>query len=170
MGQDDRPAHLMTAESDPRLQFVWEEGLRAIERQAQALDEVRARAAALLSAASIAAAFLASAALEGGREFEAATWIGAIAFALVGVETALVLRPIKDWKFHRAPSVLLEGYVDDDDPADIDEMHRRLAECLEEDHDDNQPKLDELYRALSFSCGALVVEILAFLFDLRGRG
>ena len=154
---------------DPRLQFVWEEGLRAVERQTASLDEVRSRAAALLGAASIAAAFLASAALEGGRSFETATWIGSIAFALVGVETALILRPIPGWKFHRAPSVLLRDYVDHQSPADMDEMHRALAGCLEEDHAENKPKLDELYLGLTISCGALVVEILAFLWDLRGR-
>lgn len=154
---------------DPRLRFVWEEGLRAVDRQANSLDEIRSRASALLAAASIAAAFLGSAALEGGRAFGTAAWVGAISFALVGVETALVLRPQKDWKFHRSTTDLLRDYVDHELPADMDEMHRTLGVHLEADFDLNKPKLNEIYRAVTISCGALVVEILAFLVALAGR-
>jgi hypothetical protein len=155
--------------SDPRLRFVWEEALRAVEHQASSLDDVRGRAAALLGAASIAAGFLASAALRDGGRFRAATWVGAVAFAMVGLLTANVLRPRKGWRLHREVSTLLSGYIDADEPADLDEMHRRLAECLEEDHGTNATKLDWLYRHLTAICAGLVVEILAFLWDLRGR-
>jgi hypothetical protein len=156
-------------EGDPRLRFVWEEGLRAVERQADGLDALHTRAAALLGAASIAAGFLGAAALEERQQFAVATWVGVVAFATVGVLTAWTLRPRDDWLFHRAPSDLLSDYVEHEIPADIDEMHRELALHLESDYNTNDRKLRSLYRWLSVSCLALAVEIIAFLWDLRGR-
>jgi hypothetical protein len=157
------------AEGDPRLRFVWEEALRGIERQASGLDALHSRAAALLGAASIAAGFLASTALDGGERFRAATWVGTIAFAVVGVLTAWILVPRKGWKLHRRPSILLSGYVEHPTPASVDEMYRELARNLECDYRVNDQKLRRLYWYLSVSCLAVAVEIGAFVWDLRGR-
>jgi hypothetical protein len=154
---------------DPRLRFVWEEALRAIERQEDNLTALHARAAAILSAASIAAGFLGNSALGEGQKFRGATWVGAIAFAVVGVLTAAMLLPRKGWKFRREPKDLLEHYVDHEQPAEIDEMHRVLAGHLGDDFDNNERKLRWRYWMLTGSCVALAVEILAFLWDLRDR-
>lgn len=156
---------------DPRLRFVWEEALRAIERQAASLDDVRGRAASLIGGASIAAGFLASTALADGQRFKGSTWVGCVAFAVVGLLCANVLRPRRNWKFHRSSKDLIRDYVDGGEhgPASMDDMHRDLAGHLESDYDANGNRLKRLYWQLTIGCGALVVEIGAFLLDLRGR-
>lgn len=156
-------------EGDPRLRLVWEESFRAVERQHDGLDGLHSRAAALLGAASIAAGFLGATALGEAQKFTAAMWVGAGAFAVIGVLAAWILLPRKGWKFHRQAEVLMSGYIDHETPADIDEMHRELAKHLESDYKANDGKLTWLYWWLSVSCLALAVEILAFLWDLRGR-
>jgi hypothetical protein len=154
---------------DPRLRFVWEEALRAVEYQRASLTEARARAATILSAASISAAFLAAMALDAKGDFGTAAWFGTAAFACAGLTATWVLRPVGNWKFHREVTPLIESYVEGESPADMNEMYRTLAGHLEEDYGNNEGKLNWLYRGISLSCLALVVEIGAFLLDLRNR-
>lgn len=156
-------------EPDPRLGLIWEEGQRAVDGQVCGLDELRSRAAMVLTAASIAAAFLAATALDGGANFRTATWFGTGAFAVVGILTTAVLVPVRGWKFHRGTGKLLASYVEGENPSTIDDMHHDLAYHLQYDLNVNEKKLRWCYWALSASCAALVVEILAFLWDLRGR-
>jgi hypothetical protein len=154
---------------DPRLHLIWHEGVHAIEYQARSLDELRARAGAVLGVASIAAAFLAAAALDDGEPFRDATWVGTVAFAAVGLLTTIILVPVRRWRFHREPSKLLAGYVEHERPFDIDAMLHSLADHLQADFNHNAKKLSWRYWALVAACGALVVEILAFLWDLSSR-
>jgi hypothetical protein len=156
-------------DEDPRLRLIWEEGVRAVDLQAHSIDEVRGRAATILSAASIAGAFLASAVLDGNEAFRLATWIATGAFAVVGLATTWVLWPRSGWKLSRRPRWMLEDYVEHDDPADIDDLLHDLARHLERDLETNKAKLDQLFWGLTIGCGALVVEILAFLWDLQSR-
>lgn len=154
--------------SDPRLQFVWEEARRAVELQVGNLNEVRGRAVAILSVGS-AAAFIASAGLAQDTKMHWTTWLGIGAFAMIGLLGAFVLMPRTGWVFFRKADVLLSAYVDTDPPASLDDMHRELAKYLREDHEGNEKRLQPLYWAFTSSCILLAVEILAFVWDLRGR-
>lgn len=153
---------------DPRLKFVWEEALRALEFQIASLNEIRGRSVALLSVAS-AAAFIGTVGLTAEASLRWTTWLGIGAFAAIGMGGAFVLFPRRRWKFYRKADELLDGYVESEDPASMDEMHRDLAVHLRTDYAANEKKLRWLYRCLSVSCLLLVVEIVAFLWDLRSR-
>lgn len=157
----------MSHEVDPRVQFAWEEGVRAIDRQASNLDEVRSRGAAVLGAASLAAAFLGAAILDQPGELGSAMWWGIGAFCLVGLSTVLVLWPRRGWKLSRDPAQLLENYVEGDEPLWLGEMVHELAVYLQGNVDANAKKLRWLYWSLSAGCVALVVEVVAFLLELR---
>lgn len=101
--------------------------------------------------------------------FRATTWVAALAFAVVGFATTCVLWPREGWRLHRDTRQLLANYIEHERPLDIDDMHHALADHLGDDYRCNAEKLERLYWGLSVACGALVVEILAFLWDLRGR-
>lgn len=156
---------------DERLRLAWEEGRHAVDYQARSLDELRSRAVAVLSAASISAAFLASAVLRGDAEHGRWTWIGTAAFAVVGVLVTWVVAPRKGWTFHRSADRILASYIEGTDgtPMAIDDMHHDLARHLSNNFDANRPKLNRLFTALTVAAGALAVEIVAFLVDLAVR-
>lgn len=156
-------------DEDPRLRLIWEEGVRAVEQQAQVLNEVRSRAATILSAASIAGAFLASSALSGGEAFRASTWVAVVAFAVVGLATSLVLMPRRGWRLERRPRKMLEDFVEGTRPVGIDDLLHELAGHLDNNFVSNRQKLRWLTGGLTVGCMALVVEILAFLWDLQSR-
>lgn len=166
--EDVEPSDQADSE-DARLRLIWEEGVRAVDQQAHSVDEVRGRAATILSAASIAGAFLASAVLDGNEAFGLATWIATGAFAVVGLATTWILWPRSGWKLSRRPLWMLEEYVEHDEPMAIDDLLHSLARHLEEDLETNKAKLDHLFWGLTIGCGALVVELLAFLWDLQSR-
>ena len=157
------------SDEDPRLRLIWEEGVRAVDQQAHSIDEVRGRAATILSAASIAGAFLASAVLDGDEAFEVATWIATGAFTVVGLATTWVLWPRRGWRLSRQPRSMLHEYVEHSDPMDIDDVLHDLAGHLHDDSETNRRKLDRLFWGLTVGCGALVIELLAFLWDLQSR-
>lgn len=156
-------------DEDPRLRLIWEEGVRAVDQQAQDLDEVRGRAATVLSAASIAGAFLASSVLDGDAKFRTATWVATVAFAVAGLSTSWVLLPRSGWRLARRPLTMLEDYVEGDRPFDVDDLHHDAAPHLDADFTTNKGKLRGLLWGLTVGCAALVVEILAFLWDLQSR-
>src|SRR5262245_40197338 len=154
----------MPDDDDSRLRFIWEEGQRALEYQYASLNEVRGRAATVLSAASVSAAFLASVALDDKEKFGRAAWAGTGSFVLVCVFTVWALWPVGDWRFHRIPERLFSGYIDRN--ADMNTMYRELAKHLGKNFAHNERKLDLLYRYLSAACVMLGTEIVAFLIDL----
>jgi hypothetical protein len=158
---------------DDRIRVAWEEGIRAVERQATSLDEARSRAGALLTAASIAAAFLGGSAVDDATQglsgFTTAAWVGIGAFAIVGLCAAAVMFPVRGWKLHRSPADILREYVQHAEPLGADDMLHDLAHHLQDDYKDNESRLEVIYVALSASCVALVVEIGALVWDLRNR-
>ena len=164
-----RPEPAEVEAADPRLRFIWEESLRGVERQIRSLDEVRNRTGVLVMAGSISTAFLASAVLANGGQFRLLTWIGFLAFVVLGLLAAWILRPQSEWKFHRKASELIDDHLRGANQSSMDEIYGGLARQLESDYAHNALKLDRLYRFLEISCIALVVEMAAFLLDLRGR-
>lgn len=156
------------SDADQRYQLVWEEARHALEMQRSQLDEVRSRGVAIISMAS-AAAFVASTALADGEKMHATTWVGVVAFAINVCAAAACLVPKPNWRFHREARALIREYVEAEPPASLGEMHRDLAIHLEDDFEHNRKQLKPLYLALRISAALLVVEVIAFAFDLRGR-
>lgn len=155
---------------DPRLRLVYEESLRAIDDQKESLDALRGRAAQLLTAASVVETFLVGLVLRSEGRPGAATWVSAGAFVLLALICVWIMLPRHGWTFANSATILLDGYVDADPPASLDEMHRTLAVYAERHWDRNQDRLlNPRLVGLQLAATLLVVCILSSVFDLRGR-
>lgn len=155
-------------QEDARRTLVYEESQRALDQQQTALDNLRTRTGVLIAAATIVSSFLGGQALHGGT-LTALSWCAIGALAVAGTIAILVLVPLGGWTFSNKVETLLSSYVDDKDPASIDEMHTHLAEFNQKHRDENQKKLDKLYLGFHVASGALVLEVIFWLIDLGTR-
>lgn len=150
------------SDGDPRLRLVFEESRRSLTEQQGVLDEVRARAGMVLSAASIATGFLGGVALSrhplGGWSV-----VAILAFAGMAVVALLVLYPWGGWYFRFPAYDLLNDYVEGKDALDLDAMLRDLSIDAEANYAHNAGKIVWLHRGLSWAIGLLSAQIVAWL-------
>jgi hypothetical protein len=152
--------------SDERFNVVLETAQRAIDRQSRGIDELRSRAGALLSAASLAAAFLGADVLQAGTPMSWRSWVAVIAFAVSGATCAWVLLP-RRFTFAGSPTKLIAWFIDE--PADVDQLRWVIAKEMEDWYDSNQRPRWRMSAAITIAAVALVAEIGAWLIELAAR-
>jgi hypothetical protein len=160
------------AVADERIALIFEESRRALDQQEKVLDNLRARAGLLLTAAAIASSFLGATALADGK-FCVWSWlaIGSLLalgwFAIKGV-----LWPRQDaWTFTHSVADLLKHYVDAAEREwDIDGMHAAMAERNEKLWDENEKQLEPMFTAFRYAAVALLFEVVFWLVDLGACG
>ena len=155
------------SDNDPRYELVWNEALRSIAQQQALLESLRNRTGTLLSAAAIATSFLGGVAFEDGR-VACPGWMAVIAFAICGGLSTWVLRPRGGWMFRYNANLLLDDYVEADQPCSLRDMQRDLSLHMETNHAENTKKLDRMLIQYQLATGALLIEIVAWLLELGG--
>lgn len=150
---------------DPRYRLVYEEAVRGIDQQEATLDNLRARAGTVLALASLVTSFLGAAALT-RYGFGPAAGVATALFVATGVLVLSILLPRQSWKFRVGAKTLIGQWIEVENPVDMREMHRDLALYLEKYVDENQPKIDELWRLFQASCLALVAETVTWVLAL----
>lgn len=150
------------APGDPdAYRLTLDEAVRALEGQRESLDELRARAGILLSAALLIGALLGGPASQ-TTGVNYVTW--AAALLVLGVAASLlVLRPTGGWKFSVGTKALLKDYIESDKPATMPELNRSLAWHMDEDYGENQRRLKWLYRIFTVASILVVGETVLWL-------
>jgi hypothetical protein len=159
-------------------EIVYGESVRAIDKQAAALDGLRARAGTLLSAAAVSTAFLGGQALarnqslrlvSGQPHFESRldwlAWLAIGSFVAVGALCVLILLGGR-WRFALSARLLLEDHVDVEERNSPHQLHRFLAMTLEANWDRNELKTKRLYWYFRFAAICLAAEVLIWAIDL----
>jgi hypothetical protein len=143
----------------PEEDVILEEARRAIQMQSSSLDELRSRTGVLLAAAALSASFLGSATAHEGA---AISFWGGAALVLFGIGVALcvyLLAPQKkSWTFVNSPKLLIKEWIEEDQPGLS--MRLFLAECLEDDYDQNEALLDKLYGWFSWAAVAIGTSVV----------
>ena len=151
---------------DPRYELVYAESLRAITTQETSLDNVRSRAAQLLTAASVATSVLGGLVHSHAGQPKSTTWAAISAFlVLLGLCIWIVL-PTRRWSFASSARVLLSGYIETEHQVGIDDMHRSLALYMEEHWDRNQDQINRRLIGLQIAAVLLAVSIVLWLMGL----
>ena len=153
---------------DPRLALIYQEALRGLVQQRDAVESLHNRAGILIFAASFAGSLLGGRALSDG--LGAWDWVGAALLAGIGVLTVLMLWPYYNLSFRLDPEELLERYVDHDPPVPMPQMQRDLALAMKEDWRRNGRIVRRLREVFQVALIFLVVDILAWLMSIAGQG
>ena len=137
-------------------QLSYEAGVRALDLQERAIEQMRGRTGLLLAASSLTASFL------GGQTISHANGLGTLSgIALVALATSIalsvyVLLPKSGFVFSLSGVGMFEELFDVDDEQ---EKRRRLVYWLEEYWVTNQAKIDELSRVFFAAAVALVLQL-----------
>jgi hypothetical protein len=152
------------ASEDPRIAFVYQEALRGLLQQQAAVESLHNRAATLVFAASFAGSLLGSRALADG--LGAWDWTGMVLLLLIGALTVVLLWPYYELSFRFDPEGLLARYVDSDQPASMQDMHRALALQIKDDFQRNGRIVRRLRETFQVALVLLLCEIMAWMFSI----
>lgn len=154
--------------------LAYEHATANVASQRARVDNLRTRAAALITAASLVASFLGGQALadtripEGGaspvadRTLQLAELVAIMGFLGVFALAAWTISPRANWKFQLDGSVLLADWRDDGDQ----DMKAFLVGVLQKNYALNEKKLAPLTTLLQIAIALLAVEAIAFMLDL----
>ena len=142
--------------------LLWAEAQRQITRQEADLNNLRNRAVAMLSVASIVAALFGTRiATEHHSVRVTATSIAALIFFGVGVLLSLlILAPKKDWAFTEN----LKGYFDLLKQQELTptSVSTNLAQHFETSRKENKVKIEDLYGKFLIVCVLVGLQVIAW--------
>jgi hypothetical protein len=147
-------------------ELIYAAAVRSVERQEQALDEIRSRVGVLLGAASVVVSFLGTRSVVSGHPIGAAGKVGGAAFVGVAVIAALTLAPWPGWSFGFDPWKLHRAQVRA--PRSVEAASMAMTIGLGKARKANANKLRWFYRGLVFGILLLGVEVVAWLIEVRG--
>jgi hypothetical protein len=151
-------------DDDPRAAFVYQEALRGLLQQLDAIESIHARAATLIFAASFASSLLGSRALEDA--VGAWDWVALGLLVALGALAVFLLWPFYNITFRFDPEELLARYVDVAKPPPMAVMHRELTLRIEVDRKQNGRLVRRLRVALQLALILLLLEIVAWLVSI----
>ena len=151
------------SEPDSRYKLVYDEALGAIDRQERTLDELRSRVSATLATTVIATAFFGGIAIKPGRASPFVASGGRSLFVIAALLHVVLLLPLGGWRFRRSPAKIIRDYVEDENPATLDEMYRELALNLADDIAGNDGRLSWMWWVFTAAVVVLVAEVVTWL-------
>ena len=160
--------------ADTVADLAYEASTRALSEQRAALDNLRSRAATLVSAAAIVTSFMGASALAdqkltritgvptlaADRSLQTAELVAILAFGGVLAVCLWILRPRANWIFVLSAKQILGRNLE------LDAVKRELAEYCEEMWDGNARPIKWRMRAFQVGVVLLGVEAVAWLVDL----
>jgi hypothetical protein len=149
------------ADKDMLYRVAYNEAVRALSEQQATIDSFRTRAGLVLSAAAITTSFMGAQALEGGDSHGAA-WLGLVAFVGVAITSLGILWP-RQWEFTANPRDVIQTYIESEQPAPIDELHRDLSLHMHDSYSDNRKGLEQLAVFFQIACGLLALEVVLWI-------
>lgn len=135
--------------------------MRALSEQQEAIESFRTRAGLLLSAAAITTSFLGAQALDGG-DSNVATWLAMTTFVGAAVVSLAILWP-RRWEFTANPRDVIQVYIEAEEPAPIEELHRDLSLHMHNSYLENRKGLEQLSVYFQIASGLLTVEVVLWV-------
>ncbi|MEX2106956.1 MAG: hypothetical protein WD810_08670 [Solirubrobacterales bacterium] len=143
---------------------AYEEAVRALSNQQAAIESFRARAGLLLSAAAITASFLGAQALDRG-DSRLSIWLAMAGFVGVASLSLALLWP-RPWEFTANPREVILAYVEAENPAPVDELHRDLSLHMHHSYIENRKGLEQLAIVFQIATGLLVIDVVLWVFTI----
>jgi hypothetical protein len=150
-----------SADKNILYKVAYDEAVRALSEQQGAIDSFRTRAGLLLSAAAITTSFLGAQALNSG-DSNVATWLAMVGFAGVAVVSLAILWP-RRWEFTANPRDVIQTYIEAEEPAPIEELHRDLSLHMHNSYIQNREGLEQLAIFFQAASGLLTIEVILWI-------
>ena len=144
-------------------EIAYNEGRRAVEAQAAALDELRARSGVLVAGIAVATAFIGPTTVSGG--WGVLEVLAGLAFVGVAALLGLILRP-REWWFAFSSHALIRDFVDEPQRLPADDILRDLALRYSTNRDRNQSQLDRLSRYFTTAMWLAITVLILLLVGL----
>lgn len=148
-------------------ELSYDAGVRALDLQERAVEQLRARTGILLAASSLTASFLGAQTIQHESGLSVLSGLALVSLAASVLLCVYVLLPKRVFEFSlNAPQVyetLFELRNDEE------EVRRRLAYWLEEFWQRNQDRIDELGRYFFTAAVALILQLVFWTFALASN-
>jgi hypothetical protein len=157
----------MEDEQRDAYKLAYDEAVRALAQQQSRLDDFRARAGIVLSAAAIATSILGGQALDQGSPSLWA-WFALGSFIGVSGLSLLLLFP-RTWTFTAVPRRIISTYVEAEIPLPLPMIHRDLALHMEDSYVKNEVGLDQMIIFFRVALGLLALEVVSWTIEIATR-
>jgi hypothetical protein len=144
--------------------LAYEEGVRALARQEEAVEGFRTRGGLLLSAAAITTSFLGAQALSAPPPGFAA-WLALVCFGGLSGAVLTMLFPSRE-EYSSDAKRVVALYIEGNRRFSLTEIHRDLALHMEANLANNETALKRLTHAFRLACGLMAVEVLLWIIAL----
>lgn len=152
---------MANADKDRLYEVAYDEAVRALSEQQAVIDSFRTRAGLLLSAAAITTSFLGAQALHGG-DSSLAAWLAMVGFVGVAAVSLAILWP-RQWEFTANPRDVIQTYIEAEEPAPIEELHRDLSLHMHNSYTENREGLEQLAVFFQVASGLLTIEVILWI-------
>jgi hypothetical protein len=149
------------ADKDVLYKVAYEEAVRALSEQRVAIDSLRARAGLLLSAAAITTSFLGAQAL-GSGESSTFSWLALTGFLGLAIISLAILWP-RSWEFATDQSGLIRSYIEAEQPAPIEILHRDLSLHMDNSYLESWEGFGQLAALFQVASGLLTIEVILWI-------
>lgn len=148
-------------------ELSYDAGVRALDLQERAVEQLRSRTGILLAASSLTASFLGAQTIQHESGLSVLSGLALISLAVSVLLCVYVLLPKQVFEFSLNAPQVYESLFDLRD--DEEEIRRRLAYWLEEFWQRNQDRIDELGRYFFAAAVALIVQLVFWTFALTAN-
>jgi len=152
---------MTNADKDILYRVAYDEAVRALSEQQNVIDSFRTRSGLVLSAAAITTSFLGAQALDGGNSPWTA-WLALAVFAGVAILSLGILWP-RRWEFTANPRDVIQTYIESEEPAPIDELHRDLSLHMHDSYSENRHGLKQLAAFFQIACAHLELQVILWI-------
>lgn len=140
---------------------AYEEAIRGLSAQQEAIDGLRSRAGLLLSAAAVTTSFLGAEALQGAG-LSMASIAGLISFVGVAISNLAIMWP-RGWELAADPGRLVEGHIATSPPVSLTELHRALSSHMRDSYARNRLGIEFLNSLFQVASALLTVEVVMWI-------
>lgn len=89
-------------------------------------------------------------------------WLAMAAFVGVAAISLAILWP-RQWEFTANPREVIQTYIEAEEPAPIDELHRDLSLHMHNSYVENRHGLEQLAVFFQIASGLLTVEVILWI-------
>jgi hypothetical protein len=155
---------MTVADKDMLYRVAYEEAVRALADQQAEIDSYRARAGLLFSSAVITTSLLGAGSFDGG-DLTVSSWLALLTFTGAAAISVAILWP-RPWELTASSPDVVETYIEGEEPAAVDELHRDLSIHMQKSYVENRSGVLHLAVLLQVASGLLTIEVVLWIIAL----